>query len=130
MTPKEIISADYRTNHQGREYSEQQAHDVFQQYLRKGEKHLVFGRTMFLLTPVDRSTIEFHTVNGGNSVDLVNGVNQLLQTLSQHFARAVTYYDNPQINNLLAHAHFPHATYKVDQGRDRTYELIFALRGA
>jgi len=130
MTPEEIISADYRTNHQGREYSQQQAQAVFQKYLQNGGKHVVFGRTMFLIKPLDRSTVEFHTINGGNEVDLVNGVNQLMQVLSQHFSRAVTYYDNPRINDLLVHASFPHSAHKVDQGRDRTYELIFDLRGA
>jgi hypothetical protein len=130
MTPEEIIAADYRTNHQGREYSAQQAHAVFQQYIQRGGKHLVFGRTMFLITPIDRSTVEFHTINGGTGVDLMNGVNQLLSTLSQHFARAVTYYDNPRINDLLVHSHFQHVAHKIDQGRDRTYELIFDLRGA
>ena len=130
MTPEEIISADYKTNHQGREYSAQQAHDVFQQYVKQGGKHMVFGKTMFLVRPLDSETAEFHSINGGTQVDLVNGVNQLLHTLSQYFSKAVTYYDNPRVNDLLSRAHFQHIVHTVNQGRDRTYELIFNLRSA
>jgi len=130
MTPEEIIIADYKTNHIGRSYSAQNAHEVFRRYVATGGLHYIFGKTMFLFHAVDEDTAEFHSINGGTSVDLVEGVNHLLHTLSKHFKKAVTYYDNPKVSGLAVQAHYPHSILKVDGGTDKTYELTFYLRGA
>jgi len=130
MTPEEIISADYKANHAGREYTEKDAQAVFKKYLAAGEKHVVFGKTMFLMHMVGKDAVEFHSINGGGPVDIINGVNNLLQVLSAQFSKAVTYYDNPKINALAEQSKFPHKIRKVNKGIDRTYELSFDLRGA
>lgn len=130
MTPEEIIMADHKKNHANRSYSAQHAHEVFKKYVAMGESHQIVGKTMFLFHAVDKDTAEFHSINGGNSGDLVVGVNQFLQKLAHDFKQAVTYYDNPRVSELAVHGHYPHSIRKIDRGIDRTYELSFDLRGA
>ena len=130
MTPQEIITADYQNNHQGREYSLQHSLDSFEKYVQHGGKYFVSGNTIFLIEPKANGVVEFHTINGGDGKDLSRGINHLLKEASQYFIKAITYYDNPRINDLLSHSQFKHTVKKINQGLDKTYELVFDLRSA
>lgn len=129
MSEEEIIANDYAKNHQGREYTQEEAMQSFNNWIAQGGEVYKAPQAMFLYKPIDSKGIEFHSVNGGNAGSLVNGVNEFLSSLQGQYPVAVTYYDNPQINNLLEQAAFPVEYKKIDQGQDKTYAAVFMLQG-
>jgi hypothetical protein len=125
----EIIAGDYAKNHRGREYSLESVKDTFLEYVKQGMKYLLTKNTIIIYSPKKNKTVEFHAINAGNKQDLISAVNNLLEKVKGKFDKAVTYYDNPAINDL---ANFPivkGAVKKIDGGLDRTYEMSFDLRG-
>lgn len=128
MNFQEIVAADYQKNHRGRNYSAEQAQAILDKYIEKGNEYFSSGKTLFLIEKQNPDTLEFHSINGGNSADLVQGVTVLLQKINGKFDKAVTYYDNPVVNGLANKIPFPHTIRKIDQGLDRTYELTFDIR--
>ena len=129
MDYKDIIDNDYEKNHKGRSYSKEFVHDNFNKFIMNGGKIFKHEKSMFILRPWNDAVVEFHSINGGNSNDLLNGVNDLLKNLSNKFQFAVTYYDNPHVNNLIPKSNFPAKVSKIDQGEDKTFEAVFDLRG-
>lgn len=124
-----IISGDYAKNHRGREYTLEKAKATFLEYVKQGMKYLLTKNTIIIYSPKKNKTVEFHAINAGNKQDLISAVNNLLEKVKGKFDKAVTYYDNPAINDL---ANFPivkGAVNKIDGGLDRTYEMSFDLRG-
>ena len=127
-TIDQIIDADYKKNHTGREYSLEDMHKVFKNYVARGGHYYHHDKTLFLLEEKPNKKVEFHSVNGGNSKDLVEGINALLTMLSKHFDEAITYYDNEKIHSLFEHCKFPVSYKKVNQGPDKTYMAEFNLK--
>lgn len=126
---EKIITTDYENNHQGREYSPETAIKSFMAYLATGGKSSLIGNVIILYKKAGEKALEFHCINGGSAEDLVSSLQEFLLEMSKSFASAITYYDNPAINKLAVHSHFPATVHRVDQGRDKTYAMLFNLRG-
>jgi hypothetical protein len=124
-----IIAGDYAKNHRGREYSLESVKDTFLEYVKQGMKYLLTKNTIILYSENRDKTVEFHAINAGNKQDLVTAVNNLLAKAKVKFDKAVTYYDNPAINDLANLGIVRGTVKKIDGGLDRTYEMSFDLRG-
>jgi hypothetical protein len=123
-----IIRKDHAKNHKGRAYSADDAIRLMNQYMAQGHPHIRIGACVFVLANKIPDVVEFHSINSSTSEVLVNCVRKLLNGLAPKFKRAVTYYDNSKINDLVPKVGVPYQIHKVDQGEDRTYEAIFTLR--
>jgi hypothetical protein len=124
----EIIAGDYAKNHRGREYSLENAKNTFLEYVKKGMKYLLTKNAMIIYFSVNEKTVEFHAINAGNKADLLTAVNNLFTKVKGKFDKAVTYYDNPAINDLAKLVIVKGTVKKIDGGLDRTYEMSFDLR--
>lgn len=125
---RNIVTTDFKKNHQGRSYDCASALCAFQKYIDMGLLHFT-TENILIVYNLNSDEIEFHCVNGGNGVDLTDAINQFLTQQSVSHARAVTYYDNPRINELVKFSKYPAEIRKIDDGEDRTYEMSFDLRG-
>ena len=66
------------------------------------------GDTLILTKQIENNGIEFHCINGERAKDLVINVQKYLDDLKdQGFDYAVTFYDNPRINELIAQLTHP-----------------------
>jgi hypothetical protein len=124
-----IIAGDYAKNHRGREYTLQDAKNTFLEYVKQGMKYLLTKNTIILYSENRDKTVEFHAINAGNKQDLITAVNNLLAKVKEKFDKAVTYYDNPAINDLASMPIVKGTVKKIDGGLDKTYEMSFDLRG-
>jgi hypothetical protein len=124
-----IIAGDYAKNHRGREYTLQDAKNTFLEYVKQGMKYLLTKNTIILYSENKDKTVEFHAINAGNKQDLITAVNNLLAKVKEKFDKAVTYYDNPAINDLASMPIVKGTVKKIDGGLDKTYEMSFDLRG-
>ena len=123
-----IVIADLHRHYDGRDYSEEYAVSLVDQLNKLGQ---VFHAPNVIIRfcKSDDVTVAFHCMNAGSGADLTNAINSLLKSLPEQFTRAVTYYDNPRINELSKYSYFPTVVTKIDGGTDRTYEMSFDLRG-
>lgn len=121
-----IIAGDYAKNHSGREYSLDDVKNTFLEYVKRGSQYLLTKNTIIIYAEKDK-TVEFHAINAGNKQDLFHAVNNLFAKVKVD--KAVTYYDNPAINNLATQVIVKGSVKKIDGGLDRTYEMSFDLRG-
>jgi len=123
---RDIATKNFQKNYQDRDFDLDYAIDYLEKY-----RGMLFHKENVVIryAPIDDTTIEFHCMNAGNGKDLTEAINELLQSLSAGYDRAVTYYDNPKINELVQYSHFPTCVEKIDAGVDRTYEMRFDLRG-
>ena len=124
-----IIAGDYAKNHRGREYTLQDAKDTFLEYVKQGMKYLLTKNAIVIYSPKDEKIVEFHVINAGNKNDLITAVSNLLAKAKNKFDKAVTYYDNPAINDLASMPIVKGTVKKIDGGLDKTYEMSFDLRG-
>ena len=122
----DIATVNFQKNYQGRSFDVEYAYDFLEKY-----QGPLFSTDYVLIRyeQVDDSTVEFHCMNAGGGKDLTEAINELLQSLATRYTRAVTYYDNPKINDLVPYSYFPTSVEKIDDGIDRTYEMRFDLRG-
>ena len=126
---RRIVDADFAKNHNGRSYDCAFAHNVFRKYIDTGLPSVNTESVLIIYN--DRAgVIEFHCVNGGSGEDLTTAINDFLTQCSRDYDRAVTYYDNPRINELVRFSKYPATIAQIDGGEDRTYEMSFDLRGA
>ena len=123
-----IISLDFLANHQGREYDVLEVNYLVGLWIEAKMPVFCTENVMFMAQEQVPEIAEFHSVNGGSAKDLSAGVNKLLAALALHYEYAVTYYDNPRVNDLLKHADFPVICTRLDAGQDRTFEAKFDLR--
>lgn len=125
---RHIVVADLNRHYTGRDYSEEYAVNLVDQLQKMGQ---VFEAPNVLIRfrKLDDETVEFHCMNAGSGADLTNAINSLLKSLPKQFTRAVTYYDNPRINELSKYSYFSTVVAKINGGTDRTYEMSFDLRG-
>lgn len=125
---RHIVEKDFRKNHQGRSYDCALALDAFQKYIDLGLLYFTTDSVLIIYN-VKNGVVEFHCVNGGTGADLTDAINTFLTQKAEELARAVTYYDNPRINELVKFSKYPAEVKKIDEGEDRTYEMSFDLRG-
>ena len=125
---RHIVETDFRKNHQGRSYDCALALDAFQKYIDLGLLYFTTDSVLIIYN-VKNGVVEFHCVNGGTGADLTEAINEFLTQKADELARAVTYYDNPRINELVKFSKYPATVKKIDEGEDRTFEMSFDLRG-
>lgn len=130
MSDEQIITADFEKNHQGREYTLDQAMQSYQDWQAQGGEVYKSNDVLVLFKPIDGKGVEFHCINGGDAGSLVTAVNEFLTSLQGQYPVAVTYYDNPAINDLLDQAAFPVEFKQVNQGQERTFAAVFMLQGS
>jgi hypothetical protein len=126
---RQIVFADFQKNHQGRNYDLDFAHNVFDEYIEKELPRFTTESVMIIYND-NAGVLEFHCINGGTGKDLSTAINQFLTNCSNDYDRAVTYYDNPRINDLIKFSKFPASVEKIDKGDDRTFQMSFDLRGS
>ena len=124
-----ILEADFVANHQGREYDLDYINSVMRLWRDSGAMIFCAPNVMFVVEERTDGMAEFHSVNGGSAKDLSFGVNTLLKALAAFYEEAVTYYDNPRVNDLLKHSDYPASFTRIDDGLDKTFEAIFKLKG-
>jgi hypothetical protein len=89
------------------------------------------GDTLILTKKIEKNGIEFHCINGERAKDLVSNVQKYLDDLREHgYDYAVTFYDNPRINDLIAQLTHPSEVKKIDDGLFRTYEATMRFKWA
>jgi hypothetical protein len=127
----DIIDADYAKHHVGRDYTAEDAKSTFLKYVAQGRIYYYTGKTIFLVDEhTDKpDTMEFHAINAGGLKDLVQGIEEMLDQAKTRFTDAVTYYDDPSLNDLGKFFKYPITFARVDEGEDRTYSATFHLRG-
>lgn len=128
MSDYDIVTADVQNNHKGRDLGVKEAIKTYDKWVKGGGKVFKTDKVRILYTALLKKGVEFHCINGGNANDLIDAVNSFLQSLIGQFPVAVTYYDNPAINELLKHATVHAHFEKIDEGVDKTYAAVFILR--
>lgn len=123
-----VVVADLRKNYEGRGFDRASVQLAFEEYIRRGLPYFCVDSVLIVYNVAD-DAVEFHCVNGGTGADLTAAINDFLTVQSSNFDRAVTYYDNPRINELIKFSKFPAQVKRIDGGEDRTYEMSFDLRG-
>jgi hypothetical protein len=123
-----IIKADYELNHAQRDYSCDTVEQRVTAWLVEGKPLFCAERCAFILEEKSTRIVEFHSINGGTAKQLTAGVQQLLDFVAPYYPYAVTYYDNPRVNDLLKHVSYHSQPHRIDDGEDRTWEAIFYLR--
>ena len=124
-----ILRIDFESNHQGREYDFNFIKKAVRLWKASGGTIFCAPLVMFIVQEQAPTVAEFHSVNGGTARDLTAGVEMLLKALAPHYDSAVTYYDNPRVNDLLKHVSYVTSFSRIDEGQDRTFEATFILRG-
>lgn len=124
-----ILEIDFARHHQDREYTLEQAKNALLKYIELGLGLHVAENVAIQHKSDDNHTVEFHCINAGSGADLTKAINDFLKSVSDQYARAVTYYDNPRINDLANYSYYPCTVIQIDGGLDRTYEMSFNLRG-
>lgn len=125
-----IVDIDFAKNHQNREYDLEYAHKMVDNYIASGNKLFICNKVLIRCEPLLDSTVKFHCMNAGTGADLTSAVNDLMKSLSGSYDWAVTYYDNPRINDLVKYVNYPTIISKIDEGVGKTYEMKFDLRGS
>lgn len=123
-----IIDIDYGRNHAQREYSLEYVHAIMNEYVKTGGDTFETDKVFIIHEDIGDENCEFHCINGGSGKDLTKAVESLLKQLASIYVRAVTYYDNPRINDLAKYVSFPTTVLQLNGGLDRTYEMSFDLR--
>lgn len=124
-----IVDIDFERHHQNREYDIKFAHKMVDDYIASGNKLYYSPNVLIRYEPLLDGVVKFHCMNAGSGADLTQTINDLLKSLVGKFDRAVTYYDNPRINEIVKFSALPARVNKIDQGKDKTYEMWFDLRG-
>jgi hypothetical protein len=123
-----IIERDYAKNHQGREYDLDTVKQAFFKYIHGNHKYIVEGDTLFVAKEQSPGVVEFHAFNGGDASELIRNTNKMLHELPKQFHTAVTYYDDPRLNQYANYSKYPATVQQVNGGVDRTYEMRFDIR--
>ena len=123
-----IFEVDFRKNHAGRSYTDDYARKAIIAYLAGGGRYLLVEHCFYLFKDCGMGVCEFHSFNAGTGKDLTQGIETLMSTLRSEFTSAVTYYDNPRINELAKFVAVPATVDKINQGVDKTYRMTFDLR--
>jgi hypothetical protein len=127
----DIVAADHAKHYADGPMSAEEAQKQFLLYVAQGSIYYYTGKTIFIVSEAKGmpDTMEFHSMNAGGLKDLVQGIEEMLDHAKRRFRNAVTYYDNPELNNLGKFFKYPITFAKIDEGADRTYSATFHLRG-
>jgi hypothetical protein len=128
---RQILTEDLAKNYQGFAMTVEAYHDGLMNSPKTGNFVVRKGDTLILTKKIENNGIEFHCINGERAKDLVVNVQKYLDDLKESgYDYAVTYYDNPRINELIKQLTHPYEINKIDDGLFRTYEAIMRFKWA
>jgi hypothetical protein len=128
MTIKEILDADLAKNYKGEDFDPEQNYKGFKLLIEQGAKMYRVGNTIYMVDPVGKDAIEWHTSNAERSDALLVNTNKFLKRLkASGVKKAFTYYDNPKINAIVEQFDFPTEVNKVNEGKYKTYKAEVSL---
>ena len=128
MSLREILRKDLAKNYQGSGLDLADAAFSFQARIDDGETPYRSGNTLFMTKEIEDEGVEWHTINPEHSAQLVkNATGYFLMLREKGYLYAMTYYDNPKINDLITQTIFPVEIQKVNEGQDRTYRSVVRL---
>jgi len=128
---RQILSEDLAKNYAGFAMTVDAYFDGLMNSPKTGNFVVRQGDTLILTKKIEDNGIEFHCINGERAKDLVVNVQKYLDDLkSQGFDYAVTFYDNPKINELIKQLSHPSEIEKIDDGLFRTYKATLRFKWA
>jgi hypothetical protein len=128
---RQILTEDLAKNYGGFAMTVDAYFDGLMNAPKTGNFVVRQGDTLILTKKIEKNGIEFHCINGERAKDLVSNVQKYLDDLNDHgHDFAVTFYDNPKINELFNHQPYPFEIKKIDDGLFRTYETIVRFKWA
>lgn len=128
---RQILSEDLAKNYAGFAMTVDAYFDGLMNSPKTGNFVVRQGDTLILTKKIEDNGIEFHCINGERAKDLVVNVQKYLDDLkSQGFNYAVTFYDNPKINELIKQLSHPSEIEKIDDGLFRTYKATLRFKWA
>lgn len=128
---RQILSEDLAKNYAGFAMTVDAYFDGLMNSPKTGNFVVRQGDTLILTKKIENNGIEFHCINGERAKDLVINVQKYLDDLkNQGFDYAVTFYDNPRINELIAQLTHPSEIEKIDDGLFRTYKATLRFKWA
>lgn len=128
---RQILSEDLAKNYAGFAVTVDAYFDGLMNSPKTGNFVVRQGDTLILTKQIENNGIEFHCINGERAKDLVANVQKYLDDLkAQGFDYAVTFYDNPRINELIAQLTHPSEIVKIDDGLFRTYQATMRFKWA
>ena len=128
MTIREILDADLAKNYKGDNFDAEQNYKGFKLLIEQGAKMYRVGNTIYMVDPVGKDTIEWHTSNAERSDALLANTNKFLKRLKADGVKtAFTYYDNQKINALVEQFDFPTEITKVNEGKYKTFKAEVSL---
>ncbi len=124
MTPDQILEIDAKRNKPPGTVAGHSRAEINQE-IRKNGQLVQQGDTLIVFRPVSKGTAEYHCFNADTPENLVKNVMVFWGMLAKMgFKKAVTPYQNPQINTLLrqyARAYKTDITKKGDVFTATTY---------
>lgn len=128
---RQILSEDLAKNYAGFAVTVDAYFDGLMNSPKTGNFVVRQGDTLILTKKIENNGIEFHCINGERAKDLVANVQKYLNDLkAQGYDYAVTFYDNPRINELIAQLTYPSEIVKIDDGLFRTYQATMRFKWA
>lgn len=128
---RQILSEDLAKNYAGFAVTVDAYFDGLMNSPKTGNFVVRQGDTLILTKKIENNGIEFHCINGERAKDLVANVQKYLDDLkAQGYDYAVTFYDNPRINELIAQLTYPSEIVKIDDGLFRTYQATMRFKWA
>lgn len=128
---RQILSEDLAKNYAGFAVTVDAYFDGLMNSPKTGNFVVRQGDTLILTKKIENNGIEFHCINGERAKDLVANVQKYLDDLkAQGYDYAVTFYDNPRINELIAQLTCPSEIVKIDDGLFRTYQATMRFKWA
>lgn len=128
---RQILSEDLAKNYAGFAVTVDAYFDGLMNSPKTGNFVMRQGDTLILTKKIENNGIEFHCINGERAKDLVANVQKYLDDLkAQGFDYAVTFYDNPRINELIAQLTHSSEIVKIDDGLFRTYQATMRFKWA
>ena len=128
---RQILSEDLAKNYAGFAVTVDDYFDNLMNAPKTGNTVVRHGDTLILTKKIENNGIEFHCINGERAKDLVVNVQKYLDELKdQGYDYAVTFYDNPRINDLIVQFTYPSEIKKIDDGLFRTYQATMRFKWA
>jgi len=128
---RQILSEDLAKNYAGFAVTVDDYFNGLMNAPKTGNFVVRQGDTLILSKKIKKNGIEFHCINGERAKDLVINVQKYLDDLKESgYDYAVTFYDNPRINDLIVQFTYPSEIKKIDDGLFRTYEATLRFKWA
>ena len=127
-TVSDVLRADHARNYAGRAVSVDEYIRDFVKYVEDGKPLFTKGEVFIMFSDIGGGAVEFHCINGGSGRDLTGAVQEFLDGMSAMFSRAITFYDNQRITDLMKYITYKTNVERIDGGEDRTFMAIFTLK--